>query len=212
MRLERSLVRQLWASSRSRNALDRRAVDPSHGRAGPKHRERTGASRGNPIIGEPARPLGDRRTPSSNFRWTTDLDREGPWMVRRLRFEPVIGRDAREARGAKAAKTATLRRGPRPGGSIKGSIPTARWRLYKSRRNKKRRFAALLQSPLTDSNRRPPPYHEREEGVDSRGIQRSDARGGCRGSPRLVAFCVFVRPWCDPPPVHDTHVGLLSGA
>jgi hypothetical protein len=32
--------------------------------------------------------------------------------------------------------------------------------------------AALLQSPLTDSNRRPPPYHEREEGVDSCGISR----------------------------------------
>jgi hypothetical protein len=29
----------------------------------------------------------------------------------------------------------------------------------KSGRKEKRRFAALLQSPLTDSNRRPPPYH-----------------------------------------------------
>ena len=31
--------------------------------------------------------------------------------------------------------------------------------------NRKRRPAALLQSPLTDSNRRPPPYHGRREGV-----------------------------------------------
>ena len=35
--------------------------------------------------------------------------------------------------------------------------------------------AALLQSPLTDSNRRPPPYHEREEGVDSCGFASSGA-------------------------------------
>jgi hypothetical protein len=41
-------------------------------------------------------------------------------------------------------------------GSIKGSIPIARWRSCKFAGNKKRRFAALLQSPLTDSNRRPP--------------------------------------------------------
>jgi hypothetical protein len=46
-----------------------------------------------------------------------------------------------------------------PEGSIKGSIPTARWRSCKLAPNKKRRFAALLRSPLTDSNRRPPPYH-----------------------------------------------------
>src|SRR5262249_49368258 len=33
-------------------------------------------------------------------------------------------------------------------------------------------------SPLTDSNRRPPPYHEREEGVDPSGFARSGA-GSC---------------------------------
>ena len=44
-------------------------------------------------------------------------------------------------------------------GSIKGSIPTARWRTCKFSPSRKRRFPALLQSPLTDSNRRPPPYH-----------------------------------------------------
>jgi hypothetical protein len=43
--------------------------------------------------------------------------------------------------------------------SINGSIPTACWRSCKYSWNEKRRFAALLQSPLTDSNRRPPPYH-----------------------------------------------------
>jgi hypothetical protein len=40
--------------------------------------------------------------------------------------------------------------------SINGSIPTAYWSACKLLRLKKRRFARLLQSPLTDSNRRPP--------------------------------------------------------
>jgi hypothetical protein len=46
-----------------------------------------------------------------------------------------------------------------PEGSITGSIPTAYWSSCNSSRPKKPRFARLLQSPLTDSNRRPPPYH-----------------------------------------------------
>src|SRR6266550_2515519 len=47
----------------------------------------------------------------------------------------------------------------RPEGSMKGSIPTARWGSRKSVGNRKSRFAGLLQSPIPDSNRRPPPYH-----------------------------------------------------
>src|SRR5207302_581743 len=43
--------------------------------------------------------------------------------------------------------------------SINGSIPTARSTTSKSACTRKRRPAALLQSPLTDSNRRPPPCH-----------------------------------------------------
>src|SRR5215203_4873401 len=43
--------------------------------------------------------------------------------------------------------------------SINGSIPTAHWRPCKFSRPRKPRFSRLLQSPLTDSNRRPPPYH-----------------------------------------------------
>ena len=42
-----------------------------------------------------------------------------------------------------------------PEGSTKGSIPTARCGSRKCTRKKKPRFAGLLQSPLTDSNRRP---------------------------------------------------------
>jgi hypothetical protein len=44
-------------------------------------------------------------------------------------------------------------------GSIKGSIPVARSRRSKVLGTEKCRRAGLLQSPLTDSNRRPPPYH-----------------------------------------------------
>jgi hypothetical protein len=62
-----------------------------------------------------------------------------------------------------------------PEGSIKGSIGTAYWRSCKFSPNEKRQFAALLQSPLTDSNRRPPPYHEREEGADPCGFAHSGA-------------------------------------
>src|SRR5207248_5241046 len=40
-------------------------------------------------------------------------------------------------------------------------------------------------SPLTDSNRRPPPYHERREGVDSRGIRLNDPASGFS---RIAAF------------------------
>jgi hypothetical protein len=72
-----------------------------------------------------------------------------------------------ERRGRGAASRRVLRwpllpsisaaRGPES--SINGSIPTARWRFRKWPRPRKSRFAGLLQSPLTDSNRRPPPYH-----------------------------------------------------
>ena len=41
--------------------------------------------------------------------------------------------------------------------------------------SRNRSFAAGSRSPLTDSNRRPPPYHEREEGADSCGFARSGA-------------------------------------
>src|SRR6266571_1631239 len=53
----------------------------------------------------------------------------------------------------------TLRRSG-PESSINGSIPTAYWSACKSIRKVKPRFAGLLQSPLPDSNRRPPLYEE----------------------------------------------------
>jgi hypothetical protein len=75
-----------------------------------------------------------------------------------------------------------------PEGSIKGSTGTAYWRSCKSSPNKKRQFAALLQSPLMDSNRRPPPYHGGSEAVTAytRGHPRS--RLSCKsGSQRVSA-------------------------
>jgi ribonuclease HI len=84
-----------------------------------------------------------------------------------------------------------------PEGSIKGSIPTARWRSCKFARNNKRRFAAFLQSPLTDSNRRPPPYHF---GVVATG-----------GNPRqriLLVLAVFA----DSPFAADCHWLRLLGS
>src|SRR6266496_2565523 len=44
----------------------------------------------------------------------------------------------------------------------------------------------VFPSPLTDSNRRPPPYHEREEGVDSCGIPRNAA---CPRASAVAASC-----------------------
>jgi len=48
------------------------------------------------------------------------------------------------------------------------------------------------QSPLTDSNRRPPPYHEHEEGpthAGLRGVVRLSSVGGRRVSPRFSPPC-----------------------
>src|SRR5438552_4065580 len=80
-------------------------------------------------------------------------------------------------------------------GAVLTAVPPA------NRHEMKRRFTGLLQSPLTDSNRRPPPYHEREEGVDSCGLRLLVRVCVCRQWPRLVAFCIAVRPWCDPAPL-----------
>jgi hypothetical protein len=60
--------------------------------------------------------------------------------------------------------------------SLAGCRQTANWTSCKlSRAESRERVPAPLQSPLTDSNRRPPPYHEREEGADSCGVARSSA-------------------------------------
>jgi hypothetical protein len=67
--------------------------------------------------------------------------------------------EADRPRKRKASISRLRRRRSGPGGSINGSIPGARCRLCKWSRQKRRQFTGTLQSPLTDSNRRPPPYH-----------------------------------------------------
>jgi hypothetical protein len=76
---------------------------------------------------------------------------------------------------ARRGRAGTPFSGPRfrSEGSIKGSIPAPRSSNCKKIRNRKSRFAALLQSPLTDSNRRPPPYHGGALPTELRGQARS---------------------------------------
>jgi hypothetical protein len=57
------------------------------------------------------------------------------------------------------AQDLTFCRADRSEGSINGSISGAHWQLCKWSEEKRRRFTGTLQSPLPDSNRRPPPYH-----------------------------------------------------
>ena len=82
----------------------------------------------------------------------------------------------------------------RPEGSIKGSTPTTRCERCKYSRKESPGYAGLLQSPLTDSNRRPPPYQrDRDQRVSPRsgfdcpscapaGASAADARGWHRRS------------------------------
>jgi hypothetical protein len=77
--------------------------------------------------------------------------------------------------GALRSRLARLARaGSEPESSINGSMPTAYWKPCKCVRPKKPRFARLLQSPLPDSNRRPPPYME----VQRSGVGWSGVAGG----------------------------------
>jgi hypothetical protein len=88
--------------------------------------------------------------------------------------------------------------------SIKSSIPTAYWSFCKLLQQEKPRFARLLQSPLPDSNRRPPPYHgaTRREARAHAGSDdhesRARRRNRCKTSSRAyppVAGLVF--PQCS---------------
>src|SRR5581483_2968875 len=70
--------------------------------------------------------------------------------------------------------------------SVNGSIRTARSTPSKLSRTRKRRRAALLKSPLTDSNRRPPPCHALRNGCPelpprtSALLSRIDGRGATK--------------------------------
>ena len=73
------------------------------------------------------------------------------------------------------------------GGSINGSIPGARCRLCKWSREKRSRFTGTLQSPLTDSNRRPPPYHGGSQAVLAGTAGHSRSRFSCKSRRRGVS-------------------------
>jgi mannose-6-phosphate isomerase-like protein (cupin superfamily) len=84
----------------------------------------------------------------------------------------------------------------RPEGSIKCSIPIARCGSRKCTRKKKPRFAGLLQSPLTDSNRRPPPYHVVFLANGGNQWQRFLAESSRFGPSAKVNVCHRLRPLC----------------
>jgi hypothetical protein len=80
----------------------------------------------------------------------------------------------------------------RPEGSIKGSIPTASCRPRKFSRTEKPCCAGLLQSPLTDSNRRPPPYHTQATGRNPR--QRFSPVSAVFGAAPFASGCHRLQP------------------
>ena len=94
------------------------------------------------------------RSSSLKCRHSCPQAPDSPTGSRRLRGRPQ-GQKRRGSLVESCGGRAPLSGRFRPEGSIKGSIPTARSPGSKSVRTKKRRHAALLQSPLTDSNRRP---------------------------------------------------------
>jgi hypothetical protein len=87
--------------------------------------------------------------------------------------------------------------GSEPEGSIKGSISTARWRSCKPSREKRRRLAAFLQSPLTDSNRRPPPYHAIQTATGGSRWQRFVAKSNHFRALDGPSVCDRLRPLCS---------------
>jgi hypothetical protein len=78
--------------------------------------------------------------------------------------------------------------------SMNGSIPTAHWSSCKFSRRRKPRFAPLLQSPLTDSNRRPPPYHGTSQATGGSRWQRIWPVFAVCGPERFAADCRRLQP------------------
>jgi hypothetical protein len=64
-------------------------------------------------------------------------------------------------------------------------------------RNKKSRYAGLLQSPLTDSNRRPPPYHAIQTATGGSQWQRFGASSSHFPAFRVPNVCHRLRPLCS---------------
>ena len=117
------------------------------------------------------------------------------------------GRQARQAGSARDRRpTPRRRRDPAPadarGRVLQWTFVDVRWTPKRTNLvgedNEKRAEQEITVSPLPDSNRRPPPYHEREEGVDSCGIARSGAGLHASDVPALRHFlrcrATLVRP------------------
>jgi len=127
-----------------------------------------------------------------------------------LAHRPSFVRDAHATRSAKMARDGVSSRLSRaacagirgPSGPSRATTNLAdgartsitRWR--RATDNARCRFAGLS-SPLTDSNRRLPPYHEREEGIDPCGFARSHAASRVSVAAGCRRVFVCVRPWCD---------------
>ena len=95
------------------------------------------------------------------------------WPRLSMRFDPAIPKP----RATLVRPRSAQKRGNRP---ASGGESPANEALRASRadplltcdstQTTRKRYLQRFSSPLTDSNRRPPPYHEREEGVDSCGV------------------------------------------
>jgi len=70
----------------------------------------------------------------------------------------------------------------------------ARWRSCQSRRQRKLRFAGPLQSPLPDSNPRPPPYHGTTQATGRKPRQRFSLVGAVFAPVRFATDCHRLQP------------------
>jgi hypothetical protein len=103
--------------------------------------------------------------------------------------------DEHRRRALDPLRLALVNRGTsRSEGSIVGSIPIARCGPCKCTRTKNHLFAGLLQSPLTDSNRRPPPYHGSSAAVLAGTTGRSRSRSPCKSTFEACRQCHRMSP------------------
>ena len=146
----------------------------------------------------PASTGGDRRGPHGVQPWLNLSLRM--WLRSACGFcspmaQRLIGVNA--ASSTRRLRVRNARRSERsfgPESSIKSSIPTAYCSFCKLLQQEKPRFARLLQSPLTDSNRRPPPYHQGPAATGRNRWQRFWLDSAVSGVFRFATGCHWLRP------------------
>jgi len=134
--------------------------------------------------------------------------REG-WGVDARRQSGVLP-DARSRRGRARSREGRRRHAraahrPKPvrrerEGSINSSIPTARLdpeQVDLNAKARRRRFPGFLQSPLTDSNRRPPPYHPGPVATGRNWWQRFWLVSPVFAACPFATGCHWLRPLCS---------------